>query len=546
MRKTVRGIASKTLTCLLIACMLAGIGGLTAYAEGEDRDTTLVVNEPQGSVEAGNITIDVANDDATGIEVTSSSGTGGGTQVQTGDVSVTVNADDGSWYDGFGLDLIEGNNAINSIETGSISVSVTVEDEAADVHGIFVADNGGGHQTTIKTGDINVTASGDNTSNAVGVDVYNARYVSGDGSNLEIAVNGNITAHDDLSTASGIRVFNNEGTNNSVHITVNGDITATVGADDEYAEGMNLNAEGTDNSTAVVVDGNVTADTTGMMILAMDGGTLDVVVTDTISGKGEGIVFDDDTDASKTSITTWKIESEGPLVDDLYGTLGPAGITDLAKQVIHYIVKLVQPDQGNVLNAVKADGSALDTKTYKVSDDEGEQTVSTENEGKIVRLTLSDDRYEIVSAENVDGTPLSKDDKGFFYSVTRGGGILLSAILREKIGPKPDPKPQPDPDPKPQPQPQPSGGTDSVGGGGACGIKIIYELDGGTYKGDPGPIIRYCMPGQLIHLLEAPEKDGFEFGGWHREIGDKIETYSAGDGYRPWTIVTFTAIWNEA
>ena len=545
MRKTVRGIASKVLACLLIACMLTGIGGLTAYA---DQDTTLGVDEPQGSVEAGNITIDVVNEDVAGIEVTSSSGTGGGTQVQTGDVSGTINADDGFWYDGYGVKLSEGANASNEMNLGNIDVSVTVEDEMATAFGIKAESKGGGHQTTINTGSINVTASGDEYGNAVGLDLYSGNSTAGDGSGLEIAVGGDITVHNDLTTAQGIRLFNDEGTNNNVRITVNGDVTATMNTDDdgELAEGIKLDTEGSGNTTSVIVDGDVTADRRGIGIITDSGGAVDVVVTGTISGNTTGIGFDGDIDADNTSVTAWKIESDGVLVDDLFDSMTSDEISDLAKAVIHYIVKLVQPEQGDVLSAVKADGSALDTKTYKVSDDEGEQTVSTENEGKIVRLTLSDDKYEIVSAENVDGTPLSKDDKGFFYSVTRGGGILLSAILREKIGPKPDPKPQPDPDPKPQPQPQPSGGTDSVGGGGACGIKIIYELDGGTYKGDPGPIIRYCMPGQLIHLLEAPEKDGFEFSAWHREIGDKVETYSAGDGYRPWTTVTFTAIWNEA
>ena len=180
-------------------------------------------------------------------------------------------------------------------------------------------------------------------------------------------------------------------------------------------------------------------------------------------------------------------------------------------------------------------------KTFKVSEDTGEQTVSTQTEGEIVRLTLNDDRYEIVSAENVDGTALSKDDQGFFYTVTRGGGILLSAIIREKFSSEPEPQPEPEP----KPQPQPSEDADSAGGERARGIKIVYELDGGFYEDEPGPIIRYCMPGQLIHLLDEPEKEGFEFGGWYRVINDQIEIHEANEEYRPRTSVTFTAIWNE-
>ena len=554
MKKTIRAFAAKTAACLLVLCMLASVGGVTAYAGGLASlyETGVDVDGSQNPVEVGDVTVDMSNDRAIGVAVESSSGTGGGEQyVSTGNVSVTINADDGYSYEGVGLYLEEGNNAVNSIETGSITVSVSAEDEGPDASGIKVSSDGGEHHTTLKTGEIKVTAgtaSDDTYGSAVGIDVYQNYYDIGDNSSIEIAVDGNVTVHNALTEATGIKVFNSEGKNNSVRLAVNGDVSATMDTDDqgESSHGLILETIGTSNSTEVVVDGNVTTDREGGRILTLDGGTLDLVVTGTISGRNVGIAFDDDTDASKTSVTTWKIDSKGPLVDDMYGELGSAGITNLAKQVIHYIVKLVQPDQGDILKAVKADGSALNTKTYKVSDDKGEQTVSTENEGEIVRLTLSDDRYEIVSAENVDGTQLSKDEQGFYYSVTRGGGILLSAVLREKLSPEPDPKPQPEPDPKPQPKPQPkpSGGSDSVGGE-AWGIKIIYELDGGLYRDDPGPIIRYCMPGQLIHLLDAPEKEGFEFGGWYREIDDKIETYDAGDDFRPLTTVIFTAIWNE-
>ena len=535
----------KTISFILVMCMLTGLGGFAALADGADQDTPLVVNEPQGSVDVGNITIDVSNEDVTGVTVTSSAGTGGGTQTQTGDVSVTINADDGFWYDGTGIKLNEGANASNTIETGNIDVSVTVEDESATAFGIKAESKGGGHQTTIDTGDINVNASGDEYGNAVGIDIYSSNSTAGDGSSLKIAVDGDITVHNDLTTAQGVRMFNDEGTNNNVSITVNGDVGAEIDTDDsaELAEGLALTTEGSGNVTSVIVDGNVTANRRGASVITDGGGSVDMVVTGTISGDNTGIGFDGDVNADNTSVTTWKIESDGAIVDDLFGSTSQSKIATIAKEVIHYIVKLIQPDQGDILNAVKDDGSALDTKTYVVSDDEGEQTVMVGSEDEIVRLTLSDDKYEIVSAENTDGTQLDQDEHGFFYKIKRGGGILLSAILREKSSPEPAPEPEPSPEPDPKPEPKPSGepGGDLY----PCGIKVIYELDGGIYNGDNGPIIRYCYPGELIYLLDAPGKDGFKFDGWYREVNGEIKTYSAGDPFRPWTTVKFTAIWVE-
>ena len=541
--KTICRATAKATAILLTVCMLVGFGGTAAYAAGADQDTPLVVDGSQNPVEVGNITLNISNDDGCGVTVKPTSGVGGNQQVSTGNIGVTVVGDDSAYFfEGTGLSLSEGANASNTIETGGINVSVTADDNTAEAFGISVASKGSGHQTSIQTEGIDVTASGDDYGNAVGLDLYASNSTGGDNSSLSIAVDGDLTVHNDLTTAQGVRLSNDEGTNNRVSITVNGNVTATMDTDDdgELAEGMSLTTEGSGNSTAVVVDGDVTADRRGLGIITDDSGAVDVVVTGTISGRDVGIGFDGDINADNTSLTTWKIESDGVLVDDLFGSMTPSEISTIAKEVIHYIVKLVQPVQGDLLQAVKGDGSALETKTYTVSDDQGEQTVSTENEGNIVRLTLSDDRYEIVSAENADsGVPLSKDDKGFFYLVTRGGGILLSAILREK--------PAPGPEPQPQPQPQPSGDSGSSGGGNySRGIKIIYELDGGVYEDDLGPIIRYCSPGQLIHLLDAPEKDGFEFGGWYREVDGEIETYPAGAEFRPWTTVTFTAIWNEA
>ncbi|MCR5575595.1 MAG: InlB B-repeat-containing protein [Oscillospiraceae bacterium] len=540
-RKTVRTIIVKATTWLLTACMLAGLSGFAACAEGADQDTPLVVSERQGEVEVGNITINT-DDDVTGVEVTSTSGTGaGGTQVTTGDVSVTLDSE-GIWYSGCGVEVYEGANASNTMDMGSIDVTVTVSDDSAEAFGIVVYSKGSDHETTINTESIQVTGNGDDYSNAVGLDLYSSNSVSGSNNSLEINIDGNLTVHDELTTAQGVRLYNDEGANNSVRITVNGNVTATMNTEDsgELAEGMALTTGGSGNKTEVVVDGDMTADRRGLGVDTEEGGSTDVVVTGTISGTYVGIGFGDDFDVDNTSVTTWKIESDGVLVDTLYDYMSPEEITAIAEKFIHYIVKLAQPEQGDILQAVKADGSALDTKTYKVSEDEGEKTVSTQTEGKIVRLKLNSDKYEIVSAENVDGTPLSKDDQGYYYSVTRGGGILLSAILKEKKPPEPPTPPDP-------PKPQPSGGSVLAAGGDAVSwIKVSYELDGGVYKEDPGPIVRYCTPGQLIYLLDAPEKEGYEFGGWYREINGKPEIRSAGESFQTWTSVNFTAIWNEA
>lgn len=530
--KTIRRAAAKATAFFLTICMLAGLGTFPAYADGADQDTPLVVDGSQNPAETGKITVSVVDDDACGITVTTASGVGAAQQISTGDVNVTVDGQDSymPFYNGTGIALEEGANASNKIETGDITVSVTANNTSADAFGIVAETRAGGHQTAISTGSIMVTVDADDYSNAVGLDLYSSNTVAGDGSTLEIAVDGDITVHDELTTAQGVRLYNDMGTGNTVSITVNGDITATMSTDDpdELAEGMSLDTEGAGNSTSVVVDGDVTADRNGLGILTMSGGSSDVVVTGTISGKYVGVAFDGDVDAGNTSLTTWKIDSEGTLVDDMFGTMSGAEIATIAQTVIHYIVKLIQPAQGDVLKAVGNDGGELATKTFTTKD--GEQTVLTGNEDGIVRLTLTDDRYEIVRAENADsGVSLEKDERGFFYRITRGGGILLSAILQEKQAPGPEPQPGP--------KPRPSG---------SAGIRIVYELDGGLYQGDPGPIIRSCSPGELIYLLDAPEKDGFTFDGWRLEVEHKIESYPANAAFRPRSSLTFTAIWKEA
>lgn len=69
---------------------------------------------------------------------------------------------------------------------------------------------------------------------------------------------------------------------------------------------------------------------------------------------------------------------------------------------------------------------------------------------------------------------------------------------------------------------------------------ITYDLNGGTYKGDAGPISKTYEDGTRIRLLGEPVREGYEFDYWE---GSK---YKAGARYKVTEDHKFTARWKKA
>ena len=68
---------------------------------------------------------------------------------------------------------------------------------------------------------------------------------------------------------------------------------------------------------------------------------------------------------------------------------------------------------------------------------------------------------------------------------------------------------------------------------------ITYDLSGGTYNGDTGPIVRKYDDGTKIKLLDAPSKAGYIFDYW------RDSEYKAGADYTVTGDHTFTAVWRD-
>lgn len=177
--------------------------------------------------------------------------------------------------------------------------------------------------------------------------------------------------------------------------------------------------------SSIVVDGDVSGKKAGMFIYCNETGSNDVLVTGTISGKnGVDISYDS---ATNDSLTVWKIEkaANGQYVSgEEVGT--PSDEREIfAKKRINYIVYVENAVEGVVLAASKADGSALSTSHG--------YDVAREGDKVILKVDVAEG-VELQGVYNGKGdmVPLAKDADGNYYVIVpRGGGIYLSALLKD-------------------------------------------------------------------------------------------------------------------
>jgi LPXTG-motif cell wall-anchored protein len=332
---------------------------------------------------------------------------------------------------------------------------ITADASGAEVHA------SGGASATLTTGNVtgswgvsanaegsshaDVTVNGDVTASDQGVRTSS----QSKGSSVDVTVNGDVTATYDY----GIREKTDRGGSSSV--TVNGDVTGATGVGaftfgdsnlliigdvDDFENAYQIGGREGGGKITLVIDGDLTGTSQAGLDVGMNGypGIVDVLVTGTITGnngKGDnaGIEVRNDNTEKNTHVTAWQItpDSNGN-VAARSGENGNVAASDL-EAAINYIVRVAQPEHGATLTAVNAEGGALaQSHGYDVA-----------HEGEKVLLKVDlEPGFKLVGAygDEMQKVPLSQDAEGNWYLVVpKGGGVLLSAVIRAASDPEPTP-----------------------------------------------------------------------------------------------------------
>ena len=268
-----------------------------------------------------------------------------------------------------------------------------------------------------------------------------------------------------------------------------------------------------ESTAAVTIGGDVTSDSS-VMLNVEEGATADVVIDGTVES---GLVLVEDTElGSGLTLTVWEVKpgDGGAIVSDLtYGHDGDAGREILtpneeAAAQIQYIIR-VNAEQTDMITAGGVQEYTAQGKTWNVA-----------HEGDLVTMKLQNipDGYEITGAysDKAQSMKLEKNEEGeYFLTVPRGGAVELSIVLNKL----PDPEPDPTPDPGPAP---------AAEDGEAEIVLLTYTLGNGA-EGD-GCVRVAPHVGDVIRLMEAPERDGYTFLYWQgTDVSPDSPYYTAPD-----------------
>ncbi len=418
---------------------------------------------------------------------------------------------------------------------GSVALNV-YNDETKEEYGTVTAGGKGvfsetksGCTTTVETGSITsssdlglmIDTTGGTFSAIVHGDVKGAgeeaaQIINWDGGSSEVTIEGNVTGDKTGLTVGARTPEKNE-------VTVNGDVTGTANT------GLSVGSSGS-NKSNVKIEGNVIGGEIGISLSGA--GAKDVLIGTADAGgtvKGGTGVYFYNTGNGNIDITLWKIDASDKAVDAItkigededfdpvYGS--DPNLTETIAKAINYIVRLVQPEDGGSIKGTKDGTAALDKH----------HDIPTQTEGRKVYVTSGSNDYEVEKAfsiaENGDTTDLEKDASGFYYTVQRGGGIKLSAILKKIL--KPDPKP----------------GVAAVDLSFSA-VKFTFDLAGGTLDGETGKVVKWFVPGATVKLPAAPTKADSTFAGWQTKIGGEVKVFQAGEKFTVTAAQDFTALWD--
>ncbi len=467
-------MAKKACACLTSLVLVVGLMPGFAWADGEYPDVNehvYVGPETQITVDVGNVTVSTddpshyyavfvhaKNDqDATGnvhgsVKLTSNdlsdtSGvvayakTGTATANVEGDVAVDVIAKNNTDLAVFAVDAASSMSDTTAILNvgGTVTARITKSEERKallSAYGVFQKPPGdpkGQHALTQVTVDGDVIAEAVNATAGLGNNVVGVAADANDAGSSSTIVKGGVVAKG--GRPKGVLV---EAVNSSGQLAADAGATVTVGKGGVTAESAVYGTSATGleffnngNSITMRIGGDVTA-TTGDgndavgISASSEAGEADILVDGTVTAKAAGVL--NQVKGGQLEVTVWKVDSD--IVAAKWDRERGFYEDEATEAAINYIIKVEQPQEGNVLklagtsvkNAVMADGAC----SFDVA-----------KMNQKVYLNV-EEGWTITAAFNGLGEKiaLQKDDQGWFIIVPNGGGVYLSAQVA-KIAPTP-------------------------------------------------------------------------------------------------------------
>ncbi len=431
------------------------------------------------------VTVTSDAESVTGVSINQDSGLDGDgtTTVKADSVSATTTDDNST---ATGVKVKDGTVIIGGEEGASGDVSAEAGGKCVNATAIDA------------DGDSDVTASGNVDATVTGI---TGNYASSETSgikavgNSNVTVSGNVTAATKVSGDGTLYTYGINAGGNS-NVTVSGNVTATTEATDSLniindgiyargntkvvvsgsevkAQGKGIIAEGNlagkkitvdiekgsvtatgENSTgillrntdqgeaAVRVAGDVQAQGNGLNLLSIGGGNADILIEGTLSGETAIHIGVYDA-AYHTTLTTWKAESTGKLVN-----AGRDDVEDSFTAAINYIVKLSEGIEKTDITTKKHNTVAYNEADREIihgvdTDESATYDYHTANEDEkvTVNVTLEDgkgldgiyyndageteEQKNLLTVANGGLTAVADMVNSFVLKMQRGGGMLL-------------------------------------------------------------------------------------------------------------------------
>ena len=446
----------------------------------------------------------------------------------TGNIDVT-----GKDVEGVELFAIN-DGTVNFNMTGNISATATTEGNNIAT-ALDVLNNGG---------TINAKITGDLASSEDGIILYDASAEWVDADPDAITEYDSVTMIVNEDELWAVKTGKN-GKEQKTYVHVDGDTCLYYDETGKVIDVEKKKIKDGTSDTRIEVTGNVAAPDTGIFLNVLnDKAKVDIIVDGTVNGESQSVLLARDTVTDNLTLTLWEVKpnEKGNLVERMtYMETTEGNVTQhygadkALEKSIQYIIK-IEPTQTDIISTA----GTTDYEGYLVA-----------KEGETVTLKLNVPAgYRIANAFNgtTEKVQLLKDENGDYYLVVpRGGGVMLSVQLVKIPRPTP-PKPDPDPDPDPDPEEDEEKATESI---------VVFNLNGGILDGKTGSIIVKARIGEMLELLGAPEREGYDFAGWnvqevaqddpaYKEPGEDAEVKAAGTKIGiTGEHVTVNAIWKK-
>ena len=243
---------------------------------------------------------------------------------------------------------------------------------------------------------------------------------AGDGGKAEVTVSGDLYAdarllpgtREGYTWSAGLGAYTG-GTGAEVEVTVNGNVTASG---DSYSVGINANNDET-GTVLVRVTGDVRGDSLGVRAINWnEDSRIDVVVDGTVKQSESGVSLEG-TCPENIFLTFWQAEETGRNhIVSVDGEMTEEQAAE-AEQRIRYILRTEENSAGYIT------AEAQEYLGFRVA-----------GEGEAVKLRVdAPDGFRVVSVGGGRAAPEQDADGNWFLRVPRGGGVELSVDLEQQI-----------------------------------------------------------------------------------------------------------------